>query len=57
MGLKMFFGKFSSGLIFKPINFFSLALTFIYAGPLVIICVYNIQLQNGYKTKIYYSAI
>jgi len=45
MGLQIFFGKFSSGLIFKPINYFSLTLTFIYTTPLVIMCLYDIELQ------------
>jgi hypothetical protein len=57
MGLKIFFGKFSSGLIFKPINYFSIALTLTYSAPLVVMCLDVIQLQEGYMTKVYYSAV
>lgn len=55
--MKVFFGKFTSGLIFKPINYFSLAYFIIFTIPFVALCIININSQKGYKTRIYYSSL
>lgn len=56
LGLEIFFGRFNTVLIFKPLNYFSLAYL-IPSGCLIAMAVNNIIMQNGYKTTIYYSSI
>lgn len=57
MGLKIFFGKFSSGVIFKPMNYFSLLETFLYVMPMIVVCILVIYEQKGYRTKVFYSSV
>lgn len=57
MGLRLFFGKFNTSLIFKPLNYFT-ASHFLTSGvALVILSFRNIMAQHGYKTSMYYSSI
>lgn len=56
LGLQLFFGRFNTALIFKPLNFFSLAYI-VPGGGLVVMAIFNIIMQDGYKTSIYYSSI
>jgi hypothetical protein len=56
LGLELFFGRFNTALIFKPINYFTIA----YLVPaicLLVMSANNIILQDGYRTSIFYSSI
>lgn len=56
LGLELFFGRFNTALIFKPLNFFSLAYI-VPGGGLIVMAVSDIIMQDGYKTSIFYSSI
>jgi hypothetical protein len=55
--LRMFFGKFNTSLIFKPLNYFTAAHFFTSGFALVFLSVRNVIAQNGYKTSIFYSSL
>lgn len=57
MGLKLFFGKFNTSLIFKPLNYFTITYFLTAGAALVALSVRSINLQNGYRTSAYYSSI
>jgi hypothetical protein len=57
MGLQLFFGKFNTALIFKPLNYFTLAHLLTCSTPLIILSTRNIMAQDGYKTSIFYSSV
>lgn len=56
LGLELFYGRFNTSLIFKPLNFFSLAYI-IPGGCLIVMAINNIRMQDGYRTSIFYSSI
>lgn len=56
LGLQIFFGRFNTSLIFKPLNFFSLAYI-VPGGGLIVMAVFNIIIQGIYRTSLYYSSI
>lgn len=56
LGLELFFGRFNTSLIFKPMNIFSLAYI-VPAGCLIVVAIFNILMQGGYRTSIFYSSI
>lgn len=56
LGLQLFFGRFNTSLIFKPLNFFSLAYI-VPGGCLILMAIFDITVQNGYRTSIFYSSI
>lgn len=56
LGLEIFFGRFNTALIFKPLNFFSLAYV-VPGGGLIVMAVFDIVMQSGYRTSIFYSSI
>lgn len=56
LGLEIFFGRFNTSLIFKPLNFFSLAYV-VPGGGLIVMAVFDIIMQTGYRTSIFYSSI
>ena len=55
LGIEIFFGRFNTALIFKPMNFFSLAYV-VPGGCLIVMAVFNIIMQDGYRTTIFYSS-
>ncbi len=57
MGLRLFFGKFNTSLIFKPLNFFTIASFCTCSFALVFLSVRNIVAQDGYKTSTFYSSV
>ena len=57
MGLRLFFGKFNTALIFKPLNFFTIAHFCTCGAALVFLSVRNILAQEGYKTSTFYSSV
>ena len=56
LGLELFYGRFNSSIIFKPLNFFSLAYI-IPGGCLIVMAINNIRMQGEYRTSIFYSSI
>lgn len=57
MGLRLFFGKFNTSLIFKPINYFSVVHLVTTAFALVFLSARNIQRQEGYRTSTFYAGV
>lgn len=57
MGLPLFFGKFNTALIFKPLNYFTLAYFLTSGASMIFLSVQNIIAQDGYHTSVYYSSI
>ena len=57
MGLPLFFGKFNTSLIFKPLNYFTIAYLFTCGFSLLFLSVRNIIAQEGYRTSVLYSSI
>jgi hypothetical protein len=57
MGLRLFFGKFNTSLIFKPLNYFTLTYFLTAGAALVALSVRSILLQEGYHTSAFYSSI
>lgn len=56
LGLEIFFGRFNTSLIFKPINYFSIAYI-VPGGGLIVMAIFDIIMQDGYRTSIFYSSI
>lgn len=57
MGLRLFFGKFNTSLIFKPLNYFTAAHFLTCGVALVFLSVRNIMGEGGYKTSTFYSSL
>ena len=57
LGLPIFFGKFNTSLIFKPLNYFTLTYFLTTGGGLIALSVLSILHQDGYKTSAYFSSI
>jgi hypothetical protein len=57
MGLNLFFGKFNTALIFKPLNVFTVAHFCTCGASLIFLSARNIVAQEGYKTSTYYTSV
>jgi hypothetical protein len=57
LGLRLFFGKFNTSLIFRPINRFSIAHFCTSGAALVALSVRTLLLQEGYQTSAYFSSL
>jgi hypothetical protein len=57
LGLRLFFGKFNTALVFKPLNYFTLTYFLTAGAALVALSVRTILLQDGYHTSAFYSSI
>ena len=57
LGLHIFFGKFNTSLIFKPLNYFTIAYFITSGVSLIILSIRNIINQDGYQTSTFFSSI
>ena len=57
MGLHLFFGKFNTALIFKPLNYFTIAYFCTCGATLIFLSIRNIIAQEGYRTSTFYSSL
>jgi len=57
MGLRLFFGKFNTALIFKPLNYFTVAHFLTCSSALIALSIRNIVAQDCYRTSTFYSSV